>query len=108
MSSFFQINQSNFTRQVSASKRPVLLEFGAPWCKPCKNLEPILLSLSEQWGGKINFAQVDVDECPDIAAGFGVMSVPTLILFVGGEARERLTGSSSADKIKATITPYLS
>lgn len=107
MSSFFHVNQSNFTRQVTNSPSPVLLEFGAVWCKPCKSLEPMLLSLAEKWDSKITLAQVDVDECPDIAAGYGIMSLPTLLLFVGGEARERLIGLCSPDKITAAVSAYL-
>lgn len=107
MSSFLLVDQSNFSQLIAQSKTPVLLEFGAPWCKPCKSLEPILLNLGDQWGQKITLAKMDVDECPDIAAGLGVMSVPTLLLFVNGKVHERLIGLSDAQKITAAINPYL-
>lgn len=107
MSSFFHVNEANFDQQVIHSGSPVLLEFCAAWCKPCKNLEPILMSLGDEWGSRVNLAKIDVDECPDIAAGLGVMSVPTLILFIKGEVRERLIGLSTAQKISAAINPHL-
>ena len=107
MSSFVKINEANFDQQISQSTKPVLLEFGAVWCKPCKSLEPILLNLGNEWGSRIILAKIDVDEYPDIAASFGVMTVPTLILFVQGEVRERLIGLSTVQKITSTINPYL-
>jgi len=108
MSGFIQIDEGNFGEQVLKSAAPVLLEFGAVWCKPCKSLEPILQKLGEEWGPRVVLAKLDVDECPDIALNYGVMSVPTLILFMQGEPHERLVGLKTADKISAAIDPHLS
>jgi thioredoxin 1 len=107
MSGFIQIEEGNFVERVLHSAAPVLLEFGAVWCKPCKSLEPILQTLAAEWGQRVTLAKLDVDECTEIAMNYGIMSVPTLILFVQGEARERLVGLKTAEKISSAIDPHL-
>ncbi|MHB8134810.1 MAG: thioredoxin family protein [Anaerolineaceae bacterium] len=87
-----ELNQENLCEFISQSKEPVLLEFGAEWCQPCKRLDPELVKLAEKWVGKIQFGYINVDHSPDIAAQYMVMGVPTLILIKDGEAVERITG----------------
>lgn len=107
MNGFLQIDEQNFDQEVLQSNKPVLLEFGGVWCKPCKTLEPLLLKLSEEWDNGIRLAKLDVDECPDITMRHQVMSLPTMILFVNGEQRETMVGLQSAEKIRGMVAPYL-
>lgn len=92
MEPFFHITELNFDQEVLKSTLPVLLEFGATWCGPCKQLDLELVKLGGEWGEKVRLARVDVDESPNLAMKFGVMGVPTLILFMAGQAKQRLTG----------------
>ncbi len=107
MDGFVLVNESNFDQVVLNSPVPVLLEFGGVWCKPCKSLEPLLLKLKESWGERIQLAKVDVDECPNVAMRFQVMSLPTTMLFTGGRQQEIIVGLQSADKFREKIDPYL-
>jgi len=103
MSNFAVIQQANFQNEVLRSALPVLVEFGAEWCAPCKRLEPILKQLGDRWGGKILLAKVDVDQCADLAMQYQVMSVPTLILFCNGQAKGRLTGLQQQARIEGMV-----
>ena len=107
MSSLLIIDNSNFEEEVIRSSLPVLLEFGAPWCRPCKTLEPILEELAVQWQGKVKMVTVDVDNDPNLAMQYGVMGVPNLILFVNGEPKEQMVGLQPQRKIMDKVTPYL-
>jgi thioredoxin 1 len=108
MSSFVIINDSSFDHEVIKSQTPVLVEFGAEWCGPCRQMEPILEQLaSTVWNGKIRLAKVDVDQCVDTTMQFQVMSVPTLILFVNGEVCQRVSGKQSRDRLVEKFSPYL-
>ena len=107
MSDFLVINEGNFEQDVLQGKKPVLLEFGASWCKPCKSLEPLLLQLAEIWKDKVCLAKLDVDENPNLVMQYQVMSVPTTILFVDGEARQIMRGIKSRDKVQETFSSYL-
>jgi thioredoxin 1 len=78
--------------KIQNSDVPVLVEFGAPWCAPCKQIDPILLNLAATFAGKIEIVTIDVDQSPELAMKFGVMGVPTLILFQNGDPVKRLTG----------------
>ena len=107
MDTFFQITDGNFEQEVLKSAGPVLVEFGAVWCAPCKRLEPELVKLGSEWGSKVRLVKVDVDESADLAMKFGVMSVPTLILFVGGQAKQRLTGYQDRQRILENMGPFI-
>jgi thioredoxin 1 len=107
MDEFTHITDANFEQEVLKSAGPVLMEFGATWCVPCKQLEPELIKLGGEWGSKVRLAKADVDESPDLAMKFGVMGVPTIILFVGGQAKQRLTGYQPRQRILDKMGPYL-
>lgn len=80
-----QIDASNFQSDVLQSDTPVVVDFWAEWCGPCKQIAPDLEAISEEMAGKVTIAKVNMDENPDIAAQYGVRSIPTLLLFKGGE-----------------------
>ena len=107
MDDFFHVTDANFEKEVLKSAGPVLIEFGAIWCAPCKRLEPELIKLGSEWGGKVRLVKADVDESPDLAMKFGVMGVPTIILFVGGQAKQRLTGYQDRQRILEKMGPFL-
>ena len=107
MTDLVHFSAGTFSAEVLASPTPVLVEFGAEWCQPCKLLEPILKELAGLWDGKLKLGQVDVDQDPDLAMQFGVMGVPTLILFLAGQPAERLTGFQPRERLRAKIEPHL-
>ncbi|HZW03591.1 MAG TPA: thioredoxin [Anaerolineaceae bacterium] len=107
MSLFEQIDQENFEREVLHSETPVLVEFGAAWCGPCKRLEPEMEKLAAQWKQRIRLGKVDVDQNVDITLKYQVMSVPTVILFVNGEPRQRLSGFQPVSRLVERFEPHL-
>jgi thioredoxin 1 len=107
MSAFININDSSFPEEVLQSKVPVLVEFGAVWCGPCRQLEPILEELFKTWDGKIRLAKIDIDQCVETTLQYQVMSVPTLILFIDGHARQRVSGKQPRDRIIEKFWPFL-
>lgn len=108
MSSFVDINDSSFDHEVLKSQTPVLVEFGAEWCSPCRQMEPVLEQLAAaDWNGKVRLVKVDVDQCVNTTMQFQVMSVPTLILFVNGEARQRVSGKQPRDRLVEKFSPFI-
>jgi thioredoxin 1 len=82
----------DFSSQVLNADKPVMVEFGAPWCGPCKMLEPVLSELANQYDGQVDFFSINVDTSPELVMKYGIMGVPTVMLFVDGEPKHRLTG----------------
>ena len=107
MSAFVNTNDSTFDQEVLHSPLPVLVEFGAEWCGPCRQIEPVLEQLADEWQNRVRLAKVDVDESVNLTMQFQVMSVPTLILFVNGEACQRLSGKQPRDRLVEKFAPYL-
>ena len=86
------VNDSNFEEVVLKSAQPVLVDFWAEWCGPCKMLTPALESVANKLDGKVKIVKVDVEESPDLAQRFGIMSVPTMILFKKGQQAAAFSG----------------
>lgn len=107
MSAFININDSSFDQQVLKSPVPVLVEFGAVWCGPCRQMEPIMEQIASEWDGKVRLAKIDVDESVSTTMQFQVMSVPTMILFVNGQACQRLSGKQPRDRLVEKFSPYI-
>ena len=104
---FEPVTSENFQEQVIKSSVPVLVEFGATWCQPCKRLEPELEKLKTVWAGRVRIGKVDVDVDPDLAMQFQIMGVPTVILYKNGQAMQRITGFMPIQKLIDKFEPYL-
>jgi thioredoxin 1 len=107
MSELTHINQDVFPTEVLQAGKPVLVNFGAVWCSPCKMLDPLVAELAGEWGEKVKVVKVDVDYNPELAMQYQVMGVPTLILFVNGQPRERLSGYKPKKQLQAKFEPHL-
>ena len=94
------VNSENFKQEVLDEKLPVLIDFWAPWCGPCQAVAPLVKRLAEANAGKLKVVKINTDDNPDLAAKYGIMSIPTLILFKAGQEIERVTGFN-AGKIEA-------
>jgi thioredoxin 1 len=99
------LNDTTFDREVSASPTPVLVDFGARWCAPCRALAPIVDRLADEMAGKLKVAEVDVDDAPEVAARYGVRSVPTVIVFAGGRKVGQHVGLASREKLLRLLEP---
>jgi len=96
-------DDTTFDAKVLASPRPVLVEFGATWCGPCKALAPIVHKLAEERAGEIEVGSVDVDDAPSVATRFGIRGVPTLVVFSGGREVARQVGLTSHAKLARMV-----
>jgi len=86
---------------------PVVVDFWAPWCRPCKAIGPILDELEANAGGRVAFARVNVDDFPEISGRFDILSIPTVILFAGGEAKQRVIGVRPRDQFERAFADWL-
>lgn len=107
MANLPEVDEATFNEEVLRAKGPVLVDFSAVWCGPCKLLDPIVEQLAQEWTGKVKVVKLDVDNSPNIAMQYQVMGVPTLMLFVGGESRERIVGYQPKDRILSKLNPHL-
>lgn len=87
-----ELNDSNFDSVVSGSTEPVLVDFWAPWCAPCRMLTPVVEEVANENAGKFKIVKVNVDEAPEVSAKFGIRSIPSLLFFKGGEKRDQTVG----------------
>ena len=102
-----EITQENFVKEVLKSKNPVLIDFWAPWCMPCKMLAPTVEKLSVELKGKVSVSKCNVDDAPDLATDLSVLNIPTLILFKDGEEVTRMVGINSKDAIESKIRSFM-
>ena len=101
MSEVISANENNFTSEVENSTLPVLVEFGASWCGPCKRQLPILEGIAKEYSDKLKVVKIDIDDSPDVASKFHIRSVPTLMIFEGGNCVHLQAGLASAADIKS-------
>jgi len=102
-----EITDSNFQTEVTASALPVLVDFWAPWCGPCKMVAPVLEELAKEYTGKLKIVKLNVDQNQQVAAQFGISSIPTLIMFKNGKEAGKMIGFQSKDALKKMIAGSL-
>ncbi|MEI2688875.1 MAG: thioredoxin [Anaerolineae bacterium] len=107
MSQPVPVSDASFETDVLRSSLPTLNDFWAEWCGPCKMIAPILNELASEYDGKLKITKLDVDENPATAMAYGVMSIPTLILFKNGKPVERIVGLQPKDRLIKQLTPHL-
>lgn len=102
-----ELNGSNWDSEVKNSDKPVIVDFWAEWCAPCRMMEPIYEELASKYEGKMKFAKLNVDENPDVAEKYGIMAIPTMIIFKNGVEVERIIGALPKDKLEKIIKDNL-
>jgi thioredoxin 1 len=107
MSEPITIDDGNFDQTVLQSDKPVLVDFWAPWCRPCLMVAPILDELAGEYSGRVSVARMDVDQNPKTAARYSIMSIPTLLLFKEGEPVSHIVGFRPKDELKRSLDAAL-
>lgn len=102
-----QITSENWQSEVVESSTPVLVDFWAEWCAPCKAIAPILEELGQELSDKLKIAKVNVDECPELAGQFGIRSIPTLLIFKDGTVQQQMVGALNKSALKEKVEPFL-
>jgi thioredoxin 1 len=101
------LTTESFKTTVNSSTVPVLVDFWAPWCGPCKAIAPILEELANEFDGKVTIAKVNIDDNDAVAAEYGVRAIPTMILFKGGQVAETLVGMMPKATLKAKLAAHI-
>ena len=102
-----KVSEASFQAEVLEALLPVLVYYSAPWCSPCKMLEPIVNQLAEEWKGKVRVVKVELDDNPNLVIQYQVMGAPTLLLFDQGRPVERVIGYQSRDRLVKKIETHL-
>jgi thioredoxin 1 len=102
-----EVTDASFEQEVLQAQRPVVVDFWAPWCGPCHAITPVLQSLEDEAGDRLVFAKLNIDENPVAASRYGVLSIPTVILFDGGEPKETVLGARPRSHFERAWSEYL-
>lgn len=107
MAQLTKLESDNFETEALQSDLPVLVDFSATWCGPCRALAPVVEELAKEYSGRARIFSVDVDEAGDLATQYGVMSVPSLLFFKGGELVDRAVGALPKDELRSRLNRIL-
>ena len=107
MSSLTSLSEETFDEEVGSSDLPLVVDFWAEWCGPCRMVAPVLEALAEENAGKLRIAKLNVDDAPNIARRFEVMSIPTLIVFKDGVAKKRLVGAKGKSQLLQELAEFI-
>ncbi len=107
MSKPVEIEEKTFDEKVLKAELPVLVDFWAPWCGPCRMVAPVVEELAEDYDGQVSFVKLNVDEAPKVASKYGIMSIPTLMLFKKGEPVETIIGFRPKEELKKSLEAAL-
>jgi len=102
-----QFTDANFEQEVLKSEQPVLVDFWAPWCGPCRAVGPVVEDLAEAYKGRVKVGKINIDDNPKTATAYGVMSIPTIILFNKGDIMDKLIGLSPKERLEGLIKKAL-
>ncbi len=102
-----EVTDATFADEVLASPVPVIVDFWAPWCRPCDAIEPHLRALAESWDGRVRLVRVDVDAEPGLSSRYGVLSLPTVVLFAGGEPKATVHGAEPKERYEREFAPLV-
>lgn len=103
MGNVTEFTESNFSQEVLQSSEPVLVDFWAPWCAPCRMIGPVIDELASEYRGAVKIGKVNIDDNPGPAQSYNVMNIPTLLLFKGGEVVERFVGVQPKAKLQKAL-----
>ena len=103
-----EVSDNSFEKEVLQSDKPVLVDFWAPWCAPCRMLAPTVQAVAEKYDGAASVVKLNVDDNPSISQRYGIKGIPTLILFKGGKEEERVVGATSKEAISRMIDKHVS
>jgi thioredoxin 1 len=107
MANVLEVNENNWDQEVLSSEVPVLVDFWAPWCGPCRALSPTVDAVAQELSGKLKVVKLNTDEAGPVASKYGVMSIPVLMLFKGGKIVEQMVGARPKPQILAKLEPHL-
>ncbi|KGF71468.1 thioredoxin [Neosynechococcus sphagnicola sy1] len=107
MSVAAQVTDSTFKQEVLESEIPVLVDFWAPWCGPCRMVAPVVDEIAQQYDGQVKVVKVNTDDNPSVASQYGIRSIPTLMIFKGGQRVDMVVGAVPKSTLASTLEKYL-